>query len=262
MLVHKNTNIPDVKFEDTQPEGSLINTRNIFTLSTIYNKYFPETKGQNGEVDNYNKYWKFHSFHKDDRQLYDHNSYVKYLDKNILLKAYWSKDTFLETIKILTQEYKIHLMPKKEFVPQVVESLLKSIKEKPQLREVLSQMKVSLMEDNVQDGEVLPVIVIYPKLGKKNAQESLDWINKIFKDNADALGQGITPRFSLRVNDLVYYAQGGGDFKTEYKKTAEIIGIDINDGGIFEPDFVHFKGKHHLRTRSILNDFWSRLRRE
>ena len=54
-----------------------------------------------------------------------------------------------------------------------------------------------------KDGQILDV---------NPAQIILDAIIKAFPD-ANELGSGITPRYNIKVNELIYYAGGNGDDK-------------------------------------------------
>jgi hypothetical protein len=54
-------------------------------------------------------------------------------------------------------------------------------------------------------------VVIYAN-GKENAQKILNTIYAKFKNTA---GLGIAPRFNAKVTDLIWIAQGDGDYKVE-----------------------------------------------
>ena len=74
------------------------------------------------------------------------------------------------------------------------------------------------------------------------AQQALDGVCKHFGKYYDPIvGIGKTPRDNRRINDLIYYAQGGGDFKYDYKQKK---GADSPT--LFQADFVHFKGTDNI----------------
>lgn len=122
-----------------------------------------------------------------------------------------SEKLFLEG-STLSQEYKVHLMPKPEYVFDTLEQVLKCLSDNPALRECISSIKVSRSSTSRTDreGRYDPVIVIYPKAGKENAQKALDGLvsglRPIF-----AWGSNLVPRFNCRgKNPLIFYAQGDG----------------------------------------------------
>ncbi len=92
----------------------------------------------------------------------------------------------------------------------------------------------------------MPVIVIYPMLGKANAQKAL---NKIYEHlgKYDIMGKGVTPRYNRKINELIFYAQGAGDFKKKYKNLMNKMHNNWQKDSIFEEDMVHFKGDYHLK---------------
>ena len=122
------------------------------------------------------------------------------------------------------EEYKIHLQPKKEYLPLIVDKLTKAIKNNPELREVITRFKVSLHEHSKEQRwqpamgkpvtEYVPEIVIYPLIGKKNSESALQKIMEIFKnEEVEKYGNNLTPRANLKVNNLIYFAQGDGYLK-------------------------------------------------
>ena len=74
-------------------------------------------------------------------------------------------------------------------------------------------------------------------LGKDNAQLVLDRIYHAFPHH-ERMGMNITPRDNRQVNNLVYWAQSGGDSKKRYRgfrrKTTQ-----------FSITGSHFLGKEH-----------------
>ena len=152
-------------------------------------------------------------------------------------------------MEVLVQRYKIHLMPKQEYIPFILGKLIDAIESDPDLKEAINSFKVidRTEEERKARPEVFPVIVVYARLGKQNAQTAL---SKIYQALAQYSGLGMDecPRFNQRVNELIYYAQSDGDIKKNYKRTLRLaLGEEAErDGGLFEPDFIHFKGDYKL----------------
>ncbi|MCX6765168.1 MAG: hypothetical protein NT148_01365 [Candidatus Nealsonbacteria bacterium] len=168
------------------------------------------------------------------------------------INPYGENEASKEDIELLAEMYKIHLMPKEEFTPFILRKVIKEIEDDPELKDLICEIKVTQGEDvRKNGGEGLPVIVIYPKLGKENAQKVLDKIYKCVGKYSD-LAVGDEPRFNRKINDMVFYAQGEGGTKKRYKEgLAEMSGKEAADeGGIFEPDYVHFKGDYKLNDPS------------
>ncbi|MGB8467979.1 MAG: hypothetical protein WCE21_03155 [Candidatus Babeliales bacterium] len=130
-----------------------------------------------------------------------------------------------EDFKKLAGEYKIHLMPKIEDIPTIVDKLIMMLKESAEWRSLIYKFKVIPLSRIKADkgayfkkktGEVFPSIVIYPTSGKVHAQELL---NKIFVLFAALEGVNVTPRYNAKVTSLIYIAQGDGDHKKIEKFT-------------------------------------------
>lgn len=156
--------------------------------------------------------------------------------------------------------YKIHLMPKPEYIQRVVERLTKEITTNPSFEPLVDSMKVTVSDVDTDPakfkeldehmllddtGNILPIIVIYPTLGK--AQAVLEHIAPLFADvpglqlkdlpgsvhtkaqktkpelSDDSL---MVPRFNTvaKTRDarfaspFIYYAQGNADEKVTSKK--------------------------------------------
>ena len=132
----------------------------------------------------------------------------------------------------MAQEYKIHLMPAStRQLQEILEILQKDYVNNERLQQSLQALKYfkqaalptfnysleNLLAHNNAD-TVLPILVLYPKTGKEHAQYVLDRVFELFKDSQSGNpnhphGLGITPRYNIRVDDLIYYAQGNGDEK-------------------------------------------------
>lgn len=115
------------------------------------------------------------------------------------------KDALNELIGV----YKIHLMPKGSLT-DIILTLIEGLKNDPELRKLLYKFKVRPNPDLRHEGSMLAAVVIYPAQGKDNAQKALNKIYALFKN---VQGTGIAPRYNAKVNDLIWIAQGDGDFK-------------------------------------------------
>ncbi len=123
-----------------------------------------------------------------------------------------NKDLREKARDVLSLEYKIHLMPKSEYVSGVTRRLCEHLRDDEELNEATAGFKVKL-DSNTQHGDqVLPMMVIYPMLGKENAQLVLNRVYHAFPEH-ERMGMNITPRDNRRINNLVYWAQSGGDLK-------------------------------------------------
>ena len=119
--------------------------------------------------------------------------------------------------KVLALEYKIHLMPHPEYVQGVTRTLCEHLRDDKELDKATAGFKVKLNVETQHDDQILPMIVIYPMLGKENAQLVLDRVYNAFP-NHERMGMNLTPRDNRRINNLVYWAQSGGDLKKKYRK--------------------------------------------
>ncbi len=118
--------------------------------------------------------------------------------------------------KVLSLEYKIHLMPKPEYVQGVTRRLCEHLRDDEEFNEATAGFKIKL-DPEVQFGDqILPMMVVYPMLGKDNAQLVLERVFHAFPEH-ERMGMNITPRDNRRINSLVYWAQSGGDLKKKYR---------------------------------------------
>ena len=115
--------------------------------------------------------------------------------------------------KVLTQQYKIHLMPTFQELPTTIMQLFKLIQANPKLQKSIYQIKCNVLETDLHTQEhIVPRIVIYPADGKQHAQQALDSIYNAFKKKK---GTNETPRFNQKVTSLIYFAQGSGNTKLQ-----------------------------------------------
>lgn len=154
---------------------------------------------------------------------------------------------FQRAIEAFSQEYKIHLMVKPEYTPFVIERLFEALRSDPDFAKVVAQVKV-INDPYKERDETMPSIVLYTQLGRANAQRALDKVSAYLGRYA-GVGLGQTPRFNRKVNDLIYYAQGGGDWKNDYLRARHGVEGDPaarDEDPVFEPDLIHFKGHDPL----------------
>ncbi len=156
-----------------------------------------------------------------------------------------------ETLGHIAGNYKIHLMPHREFIVEIVKKLIHALKRDPSLAELIINFKVlykpatteTMRVKEMLEGKRMARIVIYPAEGKDKAQKALNKIVDLFKDDVTK-GIGMAPRWNQKVNDLVYFAQGDGDYKKlpEYERYFE-----QPDMIYYEPFFTGSYKDHHLR---------------
>lgn len=109
----------------------------------------------------------------------------------------------------LTKQYKIHLMPIGDLTPIIIR-LLRALKDDPELQKLINSFKVMVDPDYIVKGIIYPRVVIYPSMGKENAQKALNKIYALFKHTK---GLNQKPRFNAKVTDLIWIAQGDSIFK-------------------------------------------------
>lgn len=211
----------------------------------LYKKYFPElSKTRHPRY--YDGYIHFPDWHEREVNGKSMSYYLREVANAMRINPELSEDDARIVKEILPREYKIHLMPQAAHTLFIVEELLKAVRKDKALESVMHQIKVVNDTHKVRS-EVMPAIVVYPALGIANAQKALDRIYGHLGKYA-IMGQDITPRYNQKIDELIFYAQGSGDFKKTYKSLMEQAGVDWKNGGIFEEDMVHFKGDYHLKS--------------
>jgi hypothetical protein len=127
----------------------------------------------------------------------------------------------------LVGNYKIHLMPYDEDISIILNRLLREITTNPSFKRHVHSFKIKLATRDLKKGdEIMPKIVIYPASSKESAQIVLD---KVYELTKDIKGMNITPRYNEKMTDLIYVAQGDGDYKGRMQ--AEF----------YEPSFIYYK---------------------
>lgn len=161
-------------------------------------------------------------------------------EKNKLLnKLNDSQEKTKKVASTLAGNYKIHMMPKGSLT-EILVKLLEALDKDPELNRLVGnfKLKVSAIYEK-EDGKVLPLIAFYAAPGTDNAQKLLNKLYQLFKDTP---GLNKQPRFNARVSDLLWIAQGDGDYKTdEFAKYYE------NPKRVYyRPDFTGKLQNYHL----------------
>jgi len=157
---------------------------------------------------------------------------------SLSLNNHWATTKDKPTLlKKLTDEYKIHLMPKGSAIEEFDE-LIQLIKNDTELGKAIVAFKIlftfkddeQIKADFQENKTIFPKIVIYAASGKENAQFVLSKIYAAFKDKE---GLDIAPRCNQKITNYIYYAHGNGGDKeiNEYKDFFE------------QPDMIHYKSK-------------------
>lgn len=135
---------------------------------------------------------------------------------------------YFSSLGQIGEEFKVHLMPKLEDQPMVLDRLLSLLEQKPELRDKIRPMKVRVRNNGQADS--LPELVIYTS--SQHYREILACLQQEF---SDLKGLNRTPRYNQEVaNGLIYFAQSGGDLKNEL--------LDMNVlSKIFDPQSDHAK---------------------
>lgn len=136
-------------------------------------------------------------------------------------KSFTDKKEKDETFNVIKSEYKIHIMAKPEYILAVVELLIRTFNNEPELAAHIHQFKVKafpLKFDqttlSTPKSQTLPQIVVYPSLGKDSGNVLLARFYRLFEDyDTSQIGLGFPPRFNACYTALLSASQGGGDLK-------------------------------------------------
>ena len=148
----------------------------------------------------------------------------------------------------VASEYKIHFMPTSEHFYTVTEQLLMALSQSPTLRENILTFKVARFVAPYLDSDGYgPLIVIYTQPGKESAQNVFNELFTYFEPHLEEWGAGITPRFNIGSNSLIYYAQGDSNrksilrdknpdaFKRLYNENGTLYNSRFGDFALIEP---------------------------
>ena len=116
-----------------------------------------------------------------------------------------------------TQFYKIHLMPADDISSsKILAIILNAYMNDSELKKLVPIFKIapkSLQKVIRGEMHVIPAVVLYSKNGTEATQKALNKIYHEFVQHPEIRGSGIRPRFNVKVNDLIWIAQGNGDNK-------------------------------------------------
>jgi hypothetical protein len=123
-------------------------------------------------------------------------------------------------------EYKIHLQPRREMLGEVAKRLIGMFRQpgNEHLREIVGAFKIKGSPSEPGATEIFPEVVIYSRTGaardrsgmtagRRNAEQVLAAVLEAIRGLEAAAQPDATPRYNARINELVYIAQSGGDFK-------------------------------------------------
>lgn len=114
----------------------------------------------------------------------------------------------------IPQRYKIHLMPTNDNFFSVMQKLLEAIEKDPELQELIFRIKFIDDEGPAQSPRTkrwFPRIVIYADAGKHRAQQLLNIIYGLFKNEP---GMDVSLDYNYKLTPLIYFAQGDADSKS------------------------------------------------
>lgn len=107
--------------------------------------------------------------------------------------------------------YKIHLMPQ-EYALETMYDLLKIFTDTELNKEAaISFYPITGNNHIIYNDQTFACVTIYAN-GKQQAQ---DFLNRLYPALKEIPGSGIQPRFSAKVNDLIWVSQGNDDFKSD-----------------------------------------------
>lgn len=133
--------------------------------------------------------------------------------------------------KILVEIYKIHLMPAHGRSSEVVSRIFDRALVDGYFSASIDQVKYLKNDREVVtvDEMVLPKVVIYLSPGQDRAKRFVQQLAEMLRDIPGL--EGIGPRFNMKYNNLIYYAQGNADNKTKFvsETGTELDGQQIKD---------------------------------
>lgn len=185
--------------------------------------------------------------------------YKKHSEKTCNLKAYADKKYTLcggkeHFEQALVGYYKIHIMPHDEDVLKVVERIIQALKDDKDMQKLIDGLKIyGLLSSNNKltlttsklfpAEQYWPAIVIYPSWGQENVQKLLGILIVVLKDFK---GSDHLPRYNLKVNDLIFYAQGDADHKMD-DTLRETYFDGSSNYALYKDDITGKKQDYHLK---------------
>lgn len=159
--------------------------------------------------------------------------------------------------EVLSKQYKIHLMFKPEYKYDALVILLEYFKKKLPSTHLIYALKLLNYKYIFDEMDtIVPHCVLYPTLGKENAELLIWHVIQAFKNIAPyKCYSGAAPRFSIKVQDGIFYTQCDSYFKRGLSK--ELFQEQFVESGVFfkstnletnyELQFKSFK-PHALKT--------------
>lgn len=130
-------------------------------------------------------------------------------------------------LELLCRQYKIHLMPKPQFLCDLVMFLLNNLPKNILIKVKTNYNKISDLY-NIKQKQYMPAIVLYIS-GQRQTRIILDYLKNRL---GDMEGIDVAPAYNEKVSSLIYYAGGDRDVKNLAKK----YNIDI-----FTYDYKFYK---------------------
>jgi hypothetical protein len=188
-----------------------------------------------------NRFYKTYKESACDLNFYNEKKYKRCGDKEQFEQA-------------LTGFYKIHIMPEEEDILHVVSRIFEGLKQDKELQTLIKSLKIqsALWISNVlniepsksyPEKQYSAAIILYPSWGQDNAQKLLDKLMLLLKDFK---GSNHLPRYNLKVNDLLFYAQGDGDTKMDSGLREKYFDPTTNYA-LYNADFTGQKKDYHLK---------------
>jgi hypothetical protein len=113
-----------------------------------------------------------------------------------------------ESVRLISQDWKVHVQFKPEYVYWGLTKLYPFVNSNREITDI----KVSISYGRSgQNTGALPIVILYLH-SRIDMVKIVNDLVRLFSDPQE-YSLGVVPRFNVRVNDLIYYAQGHGDLK-------------------------------------------------
>lgn len=175
-----------------------------------------------GKVKNSSRYYFLSSLYFYKPRIIDFPANPYFHKKNFDgLLSHYTKNKFPdekakeEFIQIASDEFKIHLMPKSEYMLISVKLIFEFLSEHPEILKFIHDIKITDTYGMVdREQRPMPQIVIYPMLGRESLFGVLTMIKTLFPNEISSqIGSGVVARFSRQFNPFLCCSNGGADFK-------------------------------------------------
>lgn len=142
------------------------------------------------------------------------------LENKTPLQLQSSRDTVLEALNILAQDYYICLQPRPEYLLWTLTRLILCWYSDPELNDNIFKIKVLInlyrargIKEFNQDTGVQPVILIIPKYGRQRALKILSQLSYYFFPYKNVGWKDSNPSYFNKSDDLIHYTNGSIDLK-------------------------------------------------